>query len=174
MLTSQNHYLKMLKKSELDIEDKDVKDLISFLMSCAKQQIKTDYNISLDSISDIQINKVQELIDSLQNNDNLVLDELNETLRVIYTTIPRKMSDTRNFFFNKNTFTSQHIIDLLQNEQKKLDTLKSQVKLNNQQKTIEKITLKDLGFDCMLASDEDRKFIADNTDFRVKTTEYLK
>ena len=40
---------KEIRKSELDIEDKDVKELISFLMSCAKQSIKTNYNISIDN-----------------------------------------------------------------------------------------------------------------------------
>lgn len=156
-----------IKKAGLQIEDPDVKDLISFLMSCAKQSIKSTYETSLDSVSDIQINKVQDILDGLSQNTNLTLLEINDKLRDIYTTIPRKMQDTRNFFLNNNTFTPQHILNLLQEEQKRLDTLKSQVKLNNLSKNVDAITLETLGFDCRLATQEERDFIAKNTDFRV-------
>lgn len=156
-----------IKKAGLEIEDKDVKELISFLISCAKQSIKNNYEISLDNVSDIQINKVQDLLDSLSKRDDLTLTEVNNVLRDIYTTIPRKMQDTRNYFLNNNTFNIQRVLELLQEEQNRLDTLKSQVNINNQSKTIEAITLDTLGFNCRLATEEEREFIAKNTDFRV-------
>ena len=157
-----------IKKASLEIQDKDVKDLISFLMSCAKQSIKSNYEVSLENISEVQINKVQELLDEL----NLIIftqptaKYINEKLQKIYTTIPRKMHDTRAFFL-RDTYTTQYLLELLQEEQNRLNTLKSQVSLNTQSTKVDSITLDTLGFDCRLATQEERDFIAANTDFRV-------
>lgn len=157
-----------IKKASLDIEDKDVKDLISFLMSCAKQSIKSNYEVSLDSISEVQINKVQELLDWLNNSIQFKTpaDIINDKLKSIYVTIPRKMADTR-YFFMKDNYTTQELLELLQSEQNRLNTLKSQVNLNRQSKTADNITLDTLGFSCELASQKDRDLIARETDFRV-------
>lgn len=163
-----------IRKSELDIDNDDVRDLISFLMKCAKQSIKSDYEISLDNVSQIQINKVQEILDKLSQSTNLTLSEVNEMLRTMYTTIPRKMYDTRQFFLNNNNFNSQHVLELLQDEQKRLDTLKSQVKLNETSKDTSKITLETLGFQCVLADDKDKDFIRENTDFKLKNHRVFK
>ena len=92
-----------IKKAQLKIDNKDVKDLISFLMSCAKQSIKSNYEVSLDNISDIQINKAQELLDWLNNSiqAKTPANIINDKLKSIYITISRKMSDTRSFFVKK-------------------------------------------------------------------------
>ena len=154
------------KKSELDIEDKDVRDLIQFLMDCAKQSIKRDYIVSADEVTQEQINEVQITLNSLNarvNSDNIYVDAFNNDLKYIYTIIPRKMYDTRAYFLKDKD--KQFIIGLLQTEQQRLDTLKSQISLNKIDS--EKITLNDLGFTCEIASEEDREFIRNNTDFRL-------
>lgn len=163
-----------IQKGELKIDDENVKDLISFLMSCARQSIKSNYQVNVDNISDIQINKVQSIIDELSKNDSITLDEVNDKLKLIYTTIPRKMEDTRNYFFTTKNFTPNHVIELLQEEQNKLNTLKSQITINNQVKVDSNITLESLGFDCVLASQDDRDLIAKQTDFRVNKQRIFK
>lgn len=163
-----------IQKGELKIDDEDVKDLISFLMSCARQSIKSNYQVNVDNISDIQINKVQSIIDELSKNDSITLDEVNDKLKLIYTTIPRKMEDTRNYFFTTKNFTPNHVIELLQEEQNKLNTLKSQITINNQVKVDSNITLESLGFDCVIASQDDRDLIAKQTDFRVNKQRIFK
>ena len=163
-----------IQKGELKIDDEDVKDLISFLMGCARQSIKSNYQVNVDNISDIQINKVQSIIDELSKNDSITLNEVNDKLKLIYTTIPRKMEDTRNYFFTAKTFTPNHVIELLQEEQNKLNTLKSQITINNQVKVDSNITLESLGFDCVIASQDDRDLIAKQTDFRVNKQRIFK
>ena len=163
-----------IQKGELKIDDEDVKDLISFLMSCARQSIKSNYQVNVDNISDIQINKVQSIIDELSKNDSITLDEVNDKLKLIYTTIPRKMEDTRNYFFTTKNFTPNRVIELLQEEQNKLNTLKSQITINNQVKVDSNITLESLGFDCVIASQDDRDLIAKQTDFRVNKQRIFK
>ena len=163
-----------IQKGELKIDDEYVKDLISFLMGCARQSIKSNYQVNVDNISDIQINKVQSIIDELSKNDSITLNEVNDKLKLIYTTIPRKMEDTRNYFFTTKTFTPNHVIELLQEEQNKLNTLKSQITINNQVKVDSNITLETLGFDCVIASQDDRDLIAKQTDFRVNKQRIFK
>ena len=143
-------------------------------MGCARQSIKSNYQVNVDNISDIQINKVQSIIDELSKNDSITLNEVNDKLKLIYTTIPRKMEDTRNYFFTTKTFTPNHVIELLQEEQNKLNTLKSQITINNQVKVDSNITLESLGFDCVLASQDDRDLIAKQTDFRVNKQRIFK
>ena len=154
------------KKSELDIEDSDVKDLIQFLMDCARQSIKRDYIVSADEVTQEQINEVQITLNSLNarvNSDNIYVDAFNNDLKYIYTIIPRKMYDTRAYFLKDKD--KKFVIELLQTEQQRLDTLKSQISLNKIDS--EKITLNDLGFTCEIAPEEDREFIRNNTDFRL-------
>lgn len=163
--------------SELDIKDADVKDLVQFLMSAARQSIKKDYSISVGDVTQEQLDCVQELLDELNNlilpkvgvkDDstyqvpNLSEHHINNILKQIYSIIPRKMYDTRSHFLNK--FDLQFILELLQKEQQRLDTLKSQVKITQAKSDI---TLESLGFECELASEEDKEIIRKNTDFRL-------
>lgn len=155
------------KTGELDISDPDVKDLISFLMSEAKQSIKRDYQISAESVTQEQLNEVQNIIDLLSSKikDEKMIskDIINNYLKEIYSIIPRKMTDTRNFFLN--SVNIPFLTELLQSEQSRLDTLKSQVNIN--QVASNGITLEELGFTCDLASEEDKDMIRKNTDFKL-------
>lgn len=170
-------------ENDLDIADKDVRELIKFLMYCSKQSISRDYNISAANITEAQIALVQQKLDELNDlnlpqvqpfrpdrplqlqplNDRLPIDAINNLLKEIYTIIPRKMSDTRSCFL-QNDLDRVGFHKLLQDEQKRLDTLKTQVCIDHIDTAI---TLDTLGFSCELASDEDKAIIAKNTDFRV-------
>lgn len=157
------------KTGELDISDPDVKDLINFLMSEARQSIKRDYEISTESVTEEQINQCQNIINNINiakdynTPDNLKLQEVNEKLVQLYTLIPRRMADTRHYFLK--TWNIPFLVELLQAEQSRLDTLKSQVNIN--QVSSNGITLEELGFTCELASEADKDLIRKNTDFRL-------
>ena len=159
------------KTGELDISDPDVKDLIQFLMSEAKQSIKRDYQISAESVTEEQIEEAQTIIDKISNyiqientlSSTLDISVINNQLRILYSVIPRRMIDTRNYFLKASN--TQFLYELLQSEQSRLDTLKSQVNIN--QVSSDGITLEELGFTCELASDEDKELIIKNTDFRL-------
>ena len=152
------------KSNELDIADNNVKELIDFLMKSARQSIKRDYSISAEAVTQTQLDEAQSIIDNIyQNKDNYSLYNINDKLKQLYTIIPRKMSDTRAFFLN--SLNIPYLIELLQSEQSKLDTLKTQVNIENTES--DKITLESLGFNCEVASNEDREFIKKNTDFRL-------
>lgn len=159
------------KSGELDIADNDVKELIEFLMKSAKASIKRDYSISAEAVTQEQLNEAQKILDDINANHNSYsMPKINDKLRQLYTIIPRKMADTRAFFLQ--SFNTPYLIELLQSEQSKLDTLKSQVTLGNQDQ--DKITLDSLGFDCVVASEQDREFIKANTDFKLTNHKVFK
>lgn len=157
--------------SELEIGDKDVKELIEFLMKAAKTSIKRDYSISAEAVTQAQIDEAQTILDTIfENKDVYGLDKINECLRQLYTIIPRKMSDTRSFFLSN--LNVPFLVELLQSEQGKLDTLKTQVNIGNTSE--DKITLTSFGIQCEVASEADRDFIRNNTDFRLKNHKVFK
>ena len=166
------------KTGELDISDPDVKDLISFLMKEAKQSIKRDYQISANEVTQEQINEAESILNSIGedfNNNRITnnfidIDDVNNRLKTLYSIIPRRMSDTRSYFLNSPNF--QYLYELLQSEQSRLDTLRSQVNIN--QVSSFNITLNDLGFTCELASEVDRDIIRNNTDFRLNNHRVFK
>ena len=167
------------RQSELDIEDKDVKDLIQFLMDCARQSIKRDYIISADEVTQQQIDEVENYLhimnQTVVNSSSYIKPSyaiVNNYLKQIYSIIPRKMYDTRNFFAGDDSYTLDWLNNLLKDEQQRLDTLKSQISLNKIDS--EKITLNDLGFTCEVAPEEDREFIRNNTDFRLTNHKVFK
>ena len=154
------------KIGDLNIKDPDVKDLIQFLMHEAKQSIKKDYQISAGAVTQEQIDEAQKIIDETFQFKDATLSEINRNLKQLYSIIPRKMEDTRRYFIsNSNLNYTQYLIELLQQEQQRLDTLKSQVSIN--QFADKGITLDELGFTCELASDEDKELIRKKTDFRL-------
>lgn len=157
-----------VQRKNLNILDKDVKDLIEFLMKCAKQSIKNNYEISLEDVTQAQIDTVQELLDKLYSwgENKTPAHLMNEQLRLVYTTIPRKMYDTRKYFLQPN-YDTQYLVELLQEEQNRLNTLKSQVNIVKPQTTNEEITLNTLGFSCEVASAADRERIKKLTDFKL-------
>lgn len=175
------------KSAQLCIDDPDVKDLISFLMQEAKQSIKRDYQISAEAITQQQINEAQSILDSINsevlpkiksidpnvldvNALYLNIDDINKKLKSLYSIIPRRMSDTRNFFLKYSN--KPFLMELLQSEQSRLDTLRSQVNIN--QVASDGITLDELGFTCELASEEDKDIIRKNTDFRLTNHKVFK
>lgn len=167
------------RQSELDIEDNDVKDLIQFLMDCARQSIKRDYIISADEVTQQQIDEVEHYLhvmnQTIVNSSSYIKPSyaiVNNYLKQIYSIIPRKMYDTRNFFAGDDSYTLDWLNNLLKDEQQRLDTLKSQISLNKIDS--EKITLNDLGFTCEVAPEEDREFIRNNTDFRLTNHKVFK
>lgn len=153
------------KANELRIDDADVKDLISFLMHAAKQSIKKDYQISAEAVTQEQLDEVQRIIDTLSQSTTSTADEINKMLKQVYSIIPRRMENTRKYFIQGDNVNVSFVIELLQNEQSRLDTLKSQVKI--QDIAQDGITLDDLGFTCELASDADRELIRNKTDFKL-------
>jgi len=150
--------------SDLSIGDRQVRELVRFLMKAAKNAVEASYQVAAGEVTPGQIAGAQELLDRasrLLKGGRHTRDGLNAILKELYRAIPRRMADTRRHFLDDG-YTVAFATELLQAEQGLLDTLESQTKGNAQ-----KLTLDALGLDIAVADQADRDLIAAKTDFAV-------
>lgn len=159
------------KQFSIDIQNKDVKSLVEFLQKCAKQTIKDNYLVEVGSVTKKQIDKAQSLVDELAKlaKQPLKMTLINEKLLELYKTIPRKMSNVKDYLVRYDNL--EFFQKLISNEQSLLDTLATQVQNNEQKETA---NLKDFGVSIEIASDEDRQRIKDETDFNLTNHKVFK
>lgn len=113
---------------EIFISDNEkVKKLILELQAWAKATIQKNYKISANKVTQKMVDTAQELIDklSLAFSNGESFDELNKIILEIYTTIPRKMKNVKSYLLKDNN--TETIKELIDNEQKLLDTMAGQV-----------------------------------------------
>jgi poly [ADP-ribose] polymerase len=115
------------KTNTLISKDKEVEKLILQLQSWAKVAIEQNYKVSASKVTQKMVDVAQELIDKLSNayNAGANKDDLNKLLLEIYTTIPRKMGNVRDYLIQ--TTKKDDIEKLIDDEQKLLDTMAGQV-----------------------------------------------
>ena len=157
----------------MDIKDREVLRLIEYLMAAAKKTISDSYVSSIKEVTQKQIDAAQEILDTLAtilSTGKFTTDQANKMFLDLYKTIPRKMSNTKKFILQSPD--TKFFGELLQNEQNLLNTLSSQVTVASSKSS--KITLEGMGFDVVIASQEDRDRIAKETDFKVSNQKIFK
>jgi poly [ADP-ribose] polymerase len=107
-------------------------------MAYANKTIQSNYKVTQDAVTQVQVDRAQEILDQAVKKVKIGVDiqELNDLLIELYTVIPRKMKDVRDFLLDKADDRNdiQKINKFLSNEQDTLDTMAGQVKLLTQQK----------------------------------------
>lgn len=121
-----------------DIEERLVKELFSELMMFANKSIQKNYKVTQESVTEAQIDAAQAVLTKAVKTIKLGMDvqEINDLLIELYTIIPRKMNDVRDYLVT-NADTNANvdwIKNFVSNEQDTLDTMSGQVKLLKQQK----------------------------------------
>lgn len=121
-----------------DITDSVVKRLFDDLMAFANKSIQKNYKVTQDAVTEAQIDAAQEVLTNAFKTlkKGVAVKEVNDLLIQLYTIIPRKMKDVRDFMITSTDTTSDltEAKEFLANEQDTLDTMAGQVKLLNQQK----------------------------------------
>lgn len=153
--------LMIVNSEELNTErfisnDKNVVDFFEQLEKWAKDTISTNYKVAINNVTQKMIDEAQALINKLTNLflSNNDYTELNKVLIELYTIIPRKMTNVRDFIFRNNN--NEHIKKVIDNEQKLLDTMSGQVMANQANlSNNDKINVLDnLGLEISLVTDE--------------------
>ena len=126
------------KKDIADIKEAIVKTVFDDLMAFANKSIQKNYKVTQDAVTQAQIDAAQEVLNKAVKSLKKGMDVkiLNDSLIELYTIIPRKMKDVRDFLINKADSKADvdFAKDFLSDEQDTLDTMAGQVKLLNQQK----------------------------------------
>lgn len=146
-----------------------VVNLVNYLQSCANSTIKSNYTVKAKDVTEKQINAAQFILDELieySKRSKLEIQDVNKKLIELYTTIPRKMENTKNYLLQKED--PALLNKFLSGEQDLLDVMRGQVgTVKSQGTSINNFDLSSFGIEISEALDYDRDLIGRSTDFDV-------
>lgn len=105
-----------------EIENAAVKAIVDKLQSLARETIKKNYTVKASAVTQDMVDAAQKIIDSLANLCSTV-DEFNDNLLKLFTVIPRKMGNVRDYLaIDKAEFAK-----IISKEQDLLDVMRGQI-----------------------------------------------
>lgn len=110
-----------------EIENRAIAEIVSRLQAMARKAIKENYTISASKVTQAMVDEAQDILTSLLDVKDI--NEFNELLLKLFTTIPRKMANVKTHIASSNKDFPQ----IIKREQDLLDVMKGQVV----QKTVE-------------------------------------
>lgn len=105
-----------------EIENKAVKAIVEKLQSLARDTIRKNYTVKASAVTQDIVDAAQQIIDTLANSSGSV-DEFNEQLLKLFTVIPRKMGNVRDYLANSNDDFAR----IISKEQDLLDVMRGQI-----------------------------------------------
>lgn len=105
-----------------EIENAAVRVIVDKLQSLARETIRKNYTIKASSVTQDMVDAAQKIIDLLANNSSTV-EEFNDNLLKLFTVIPRKMGNVRDYLANKHEDFAQ----IISKEQDLLDVMRGQI-----------------------------------------------
>lgn len=139
-----------------EIENAAVRAIVDKLQSLARETIRKNYTVKASSVTQDMVDAAQKIIDSLANNSSTV-EEFNNNLLKLFTVIPRKMSNVRDYLANK----PEDFAQIISKEQDLLDVMRGQIYVkpdNEPVTTVEKkqqTILEELGLEMEEATADD-------------------
>lgn len=103
------------------IENHAIAEIVERLQYMAKQAIDENYNIKSNKVTQVMVDEAQKIITGLLNITDI--QEFNNTLLKLFTTIPRKMGNVKDYLAN----SSKEFSEIIQKEQALLDVMRGQV-----------------------------------------------
>ena len=114
-------------------KSKVVEELVKLLQEWAHNVIKQNYKVTSNKVTQKMIDTAQDIINKLTNSytgDNFQLKDFNDLLLSLYTVIPRKMNNVKDYLARVG-MKDDDIKAMIENEQKLLDTMAGQVYQND-------------------------------------------
>jgi len=115
-----------------DVQNSVIQKLLDQLQKYAKQSISENYTVTSEQVTQQQIDKAQEILNSIslcltktKFNAPLIDSKLTE----LYTTIPRKMRKVQDFILN-GTGDLKKAKEIVKREQDSIDIMAQQVSMN--------------------------------------------
>lgn len=105
-----------------EIENAAIRAIVDKLQSLAKETIRKNYTVKASAVTQDMVDAAQKVIDELANN-SATINDFNDMLLKLFTIIPRRMGDVRDYLA-KNTDDFAKIIS---KEQDLLDVMRGQI-----------------------------------------------
>ena len=110
------------ESSYREIENAAIKAIVEKLQSMARETIQKNYTVKASSVTQDMVDAAQKIIDDLANNSATV-DVFNENLLKLFTVIPRKMGNVRDYLADK----AEEFASIISKEQDLLDVMRGQI-----------------------------------------------
>jgi poly [ADP-ribose] polymerase len=105
-----------------EIENAAIKAIVDRLQSLARETINKNYTVKASAVTQDMVDAAQKIIDELANNSATV-DDFNANLLKLFTVIPRKMGDVRDYLADK----TEDFSEIITKEQDLLDVMRGQI-----------------------------------------------
>ena len=105
-----------------EIENAAIRAIVEKLQSMARETIQKNYTVKASSVTQDMVDAAQKIIDALANNSSTV-EEFNNNLLKLFTVIPRKMGNVRDYLANK----TEDFAQIISKEQDLLDVMRGQI-----------------------------------------------
>ena len=105
-----------------EIENAAIRAIVEKLQSMARETIQKNYTVKASAVTQDMVDAAQKIIDLLANNSSTV-EEFNGSLLKLFTVIPRKMGNVRDYLANKQEDFAQ----IISKEQDLLDVMRGQI-----------------------------------------------
>ena len=105
-----------------EIENVAIRTIVEKLQSLARETIRKNYTVKASAVTQDMVDAAQKVIDELANNNSTV-EEFNNLLLKLFTIIPRKMSNVRDYFAKENNDFAK----IISKEQDLLDVMRGQI-----------------------------------------------
>lgn len=114
---------------------KSVVSIINKLQGWANKSVQQNYTVSSESVTQLQIDEAQTVIDDLVSFDlkKSTIEDFNKILLNFYTIVPRKMKQVKDHLISTDIKASElkdRKNEIISSEQDTLDVMAGQVKLN--------------------------------------------
>lgn len=105
-----------------EIENAAVRAIVEKLQSLARETIRKNYTVKASSVTQDMVDAAQKIIDALANNSSSI-EEFNSNLLKLFTVIPRKMGNVRDYLASK----TEDFAKIVSKEQDLLDVMRGQI-----------------------------------------------
>ena len=103
----------------------------------ARETIRKNYTVKASSVTQDMVDAAQKIIDALANN-SATIEEFNENLLKLFTVIPRKMGNVRDYLANK----VEDFAQIISKEQDLLDVMRGQIYVKQDDEPVETVEKK--------------------------------
>ena len=120
-----------------EIENEAVRIIVDKLQRLARETIQKNYTVKASAVTQDMVDAAQKIIDTLANSNSTV-DEFNKTLLELFTVIPRKMGNVRDYLANDTSDFAK----IISKEQDLLDVMRGQIYVKSEDEPTESIEKK--------------------------------
>ena len=120
-----------------EIENAAIRAIVEKLQNLARETIRKNYTVKASAVTQDMVDAAQKVIDDLANNSETV-EKFNENLLKLFTVIPRKMGNVRDYLADK----IEDFAQIISKEQDLLDVMRGQIYVKQDDEPIEAVEKK--------------------------------